>query len=161
MIKRNQAPPTIWRNPIHLSAFGLGFGASPWAPGTVGTLPAIPLVWLMSELPLTAYLITTFLLYAAGVWVSAKTTNDLGIPDHPGIVIDEIVGYLITMTAVPINIWTLTTGFLIFRFFDIVKPWPIRHLEKIPGGTGIMIDDAAAGAISLIIMQLIHTQIIM
>ncbi len=156
MIKRNQVPVSVWRNPIHFIAFGLGAGASPYAPGTMGTLLAVPLVWLMSGMPVIGYLLVTFLLYAAGVWVSARTSNDMGVHDHSGIVIDEMVGYLITMILVPVNIWTVTVGFLVFRFFDIVKPWPIRWLDKrVKGGTGIMIDDVLAGIFSLVVLQLL------
>lgn len=156
MVKRNKAPASIWSNPVHLLAFGLGTGASPYAPGTVGTLLGIPLVWLMSDLTIYWYLLITFALYVTGVWVCAKTSSDIGVHDHSGIVIDEVVGYLITMIMVPVNIWTLIIGFLLFRFFDIAKPWPIRWLDKrVEGGTGIMIDDVVAGIFALIVLQLI------
>ncbi len=160
MIKRNQVPASIWRNPVHFIAFGFGVGASPYAPGTAGTLLGIPLVWLMSEIPVIGYLLMTFSLYATGVWVCAKTSNDTGVHDHSGIVIDEVVGYLITMILVPVNIWTLATGFLVFRVFDIVKPWPIRWLDRrLGGGTGIMLDDVLAGIFSLIVMQLLLSHV--
>ena len=156
MIKRNQVPASVWHNPIHCIAFGLGAGASPYAPGTVGTLLGIPLVWLLSEIPVIGYLLMTFLLYAAGVWICARTSSDIGVHDHSGIVIDEVTGYLVTMILVPVNIWTLITGFFVFRFFDIVKPWPVRWLDKrVKGGTGMMIDDVLAGIFSLIVMQLL------
>jgi len=156
MIKRNQVPASVWRDPVHFSAFGFGAGASPYAPGTVGTLPAVLLVWLMSYIPIIWYLCVICLLYVAGVWVCAKTSNDIGVHDHPGVVVDEVVGYLIAMILVPVNVWTLATGFLVFRFFDIVKPWPICWLDKrVDGGTGIMIDDVVAGVFSLIVMQLL------
>ncbi len=154
MIKRNKAPASIWRNPVHFLAFGLGTGASPYAPGTVGTLLGIPLVWLMSDLTMIWYLVITFALYVIGVWVCAKTSNDIGVHDHSGIVIDEVVGYLITMILVPVNLWTIAIGFLLFRFFDIIKPWPIRWLDKhVDGGTGIMIDDVLAGLFALAVIH--------
>lgn len=158
MTKRNKAPASIWRNPVHFLAFGLGTGASPYAPGTVGTLLGIPLVWWMSDLNLYWYLGITFALYVVGVWVCAKTSNDIGVHDHSGIVIDEVVGYMITMILVPVNIWTLAIGFLLFRFFDIVKPWPIRWLDRrVEGGTGIMIDDVLAGIFALVVIHvMIH-----
>lgn len=159
-IKRNTAPASIWRNPIHFIAFGLGTGASPYAPGTAGTLLGIPLAWLLSGLSGWLYLTSTIALYLFGTAVCAKTAKDIGMHDHPGIVIDEIVGYLITMFLVPVSLWTLATGFLVFRFFDIVKPWPIRELDqKVKGGTGMMIDDVLAGIFSLIVMQLLTTYI--
>ncbi len=153
-IKRNQVPSSVWRNPIHFIAFGLGTGASPYAPGTVGTLLGIPLVWLMAGLSIWVYLLITVALYFFGVWVCNKTSNDIGVHDHSGIVIDEVVGYLITMILIPVNLWTLALGFLAFRFFDIIKPWPIRWLDKhVHGGTGIMIDDVLAGVFALIVMH--------
>lgn len=156
MTKRNTVPPSVWRNPVHFIAFGLGTGASPYAPGTVGTLLGLPLVWLMAGLSVWVYLFITVALYFFGVWACEKTSNDIGVHDHAGIVIDEVVGYLITMIWVPVNFWTLLIGFLLFRFFDVVKPWPIRWLDKkVKGGTGIMIDDVLAGVFALIMMQLI------
>jgi len=149
-IKRNQVPESVWTNPVHLLAFGLGTGASPYAPGTVGTLLGIPLYWLLAQWPLWIYLMFTALLFLVGTWICDKTSRDIGVHDHSGIVLDEVVGYLITMIAVPVNLWTLFTGFLLFRFFDIVKPWPIRWLDKkVKGGFGIMIDDVLAGLFAL------------
>ena len=152
-IKRNQAAKSIWSNPVHLLAFGLGAGASPYAPGTVGTLLAIPLVWLLAQWPLWVYLAVTVALFVIGVWVCEKTSKDIGVHDHSGIVFDEVVGYLITMIAVPVGLWTLLAGFFLFRLFDIVKPWPIRWLDKqVKGGFGIMIDDVLAGLFALAVL---------
>lgn len=152
-IKRNRAPKSIWSNPIHFLAFGLGTGASPYAPGTVGTLLALPLCWFLAQWPLWAYLAVTVVLFAVGVWLCDKTSKDIGEHDHSGIVIDEVVGYLITMIAVPVNVWTIAAGFLLFRLFDVVKPWPICWLDKqVKGGFGIMIDDVLAGLFSLALM---------
>ena len=152
-IKRNLAPRTIWTNPVHFLAFGLGTGASPYAPGTVGTLLGIPLVYLLSQWPIWVYLIATVALTAVGVWVCDKTSKDIGVHDHGGIVIDEVAGYMVTMIAVPVNVWTLTAAFFIFRFFDIIKPWPIAWLDKkVQGGLGIMVDDLLAGVYGLAVI---------
>lgn len=149
-IKRNQAPKSIWTNPVHLLAFGLGTGAAPYAPGTVGTLLGIPLCWLLARQGLWVYLGVTVILFAIGVWICDRTSKDIGVHDHSGIVFDEVVGYLVTMVAVPVNLWTLLAGFLLFRLFDIVKPWPIRWMDKrVKGGFGIMIDDVLAGLFGL------------
>ena len=152
-IKRNQAPRSIWTNPVHFLAFGLGTGASPYAPGTVGTLLGIPLVYLLSHWPLWVYLLVTAVLTVIGIWVCDKTSKDIGVHDHGGIVIDEVAGYLVTMIAVPVNVWTLITAFFIFRFFDIIKPWPIGWLDKqVQGGVGIMVDDLLAGVYGLAVI---------
>lgn len=152
-IKRNQAPRSIWTNPVHFLAFGLGTGASPYAPGTVGTLLGIPLVYLLSQWSLWVYLLVTVVLTVIGIWVCDKTSKDIGVHDHGGIVIDEVAGYLVTMIAVPVNVWTLIAAFFIFRFFDIIKPWPIGWLDKqVQGGVGIMVDDLLAGVYGLAVI---------
>jgi phosphatidylglycerophosphatase A len=152
-IKRNRVPASVWRNPVHFLAFGLGTGASPYAPGTVGTLLGIPLVYLLSNWSLWMYLAVSAVLIIIGVWVCDRTSRDIGVHDHGGIVIDEVAGYLVTMVAVPVNPWTLAAAFLIFRLFDIVKPWPIGWLDRrVKGGFGIMIDDLLAGLYSLGVM---------
>jgi len=154
-IKHNQAPNSIWTNPIHFLAFGLGTGASPYAPGTVGTLLGIPLVVLLSQWSLWVYLLATAVLTIIGVWVCDRTSKDIGVHDHGGIVIDEVAGYLVTMIAVPVNLWTLVAAFVVFRFFDIIKPWPIGWLDRrVQGGLGIMVDDLLAGIYGLAVMWL-------
>jgi phosphatidylglycerophosphatase A len=151
--KRNRAPASVWRNPVHFLAFGLGTGASPYAPGTVGTLLGIPLVHMLAGSPLWLYLLVTVVLVVAGIWISDKTSKDIGVHDHSGIVIDEVAGYLVTMIAIPVNPWTLVSGFLVFRVFDIVKPWPIGTVDRrLKGGPGIMVDDLLAGFYSWILM---------
>ncbi|MCW8964035.1 MAG: phosphatidylglycerophosphatase A [Gammaproteobacteria bacterium] len=155
-IKRNHAPRSIWTNPVHFLAFGLGTGASPYAPGTVGTLLGIPLVYLLSDSPLWVYLMVCCVLILVGTWICDKTSRDIGVHDHSGIVIDEVAGYLVTMIAIPVNIWTLLAAFIAFRVFDIIKPWPIDWLDKkVRGGLGIMVDDLLAGIYGLAVMWLI------
>lgn len=157
--KRQPAPPSVWRNPVHFLAFGFGSGALPLAPGTFGTLVAIPIYLLMAELPLAIYLGLVAIMTAVGIWLCQVTSRDLGVHDHAGIVWDEIVGYLITMIAVPVSWQWVLTGFVLFRIFDIMKPWPIRWADRqVHGGLGIMLDDVLAAVYAGLIMQLlIHT----
>lgn len=143
-------------NPVHLLAFGFGSGVMPKAPGTWGTLVAIPMFLLIQGLPLIAYLVFVLFTVVVGVWLCHVTAKDLGVHDHPGIVWDEIVGYLITMIAAPPGWLWLLIGFVLFRVFDILKPWPIRSVDDgMGGGIGIMMDDVLAGLMALGCLQLL------
>ncbi|MFT5674149.1 MAG: phosphatidylglycerophosphatase A [Paraglaciecola sp.] len=128
---------------------------SPKAPGTFGTLAAVPFVCLLSfYLPLTTYALVTFVACLAGIWICGKTAEDMQVHDDSSIVWDEVAGLLITMWAVPLSWQTVLLGFLLFRFFDILKPWPISYLDKhVHGGFGIMIDDVLAGVFALICLH--------
>mgnify|MGYP000530742071 FL=1 len=150
----NKAPASVWRNPIHFLAFGLGSGASPKAPGTVGTLAAVPLWYLLAQTPLTIYLLLVLGAFVIGIGLCGRTSRDLGVHDHGGIVWDEFVGYWITMIAVPVDwIWALA-GFILFRLFDILKPWPIGPVDKrVHGGLGIMLDDVLAGVMAAAVLH--------
>ena len=143
-------------NPIHLLAFGFGSGLAPKAPGTAGTLFAIiPWLWF-SQLTLAYYLLLVFIATIAGIYICDKTSKDLAVHDHSGIVWDEFCGLWITMIAVPTTWQWLVAGFVLFRFFDIIKPWPINLLDKhVTGGFGIMIDDVMAAFYSWLILQLL------
>jgi len=152
----NRAPASVWRNPVHFLAFGLGSGAAPWAPGTVGTAAAvIPyLLWIqfLSPILFVSLLVVTFVI---GVWLCEKTSEDLGVHDHSGIVWDEFVGYWLTMFLAPQGWEWALVGFVLFRFFDILKPWPVKWADRrVPGGFGIMIDDVLAGLYAWIILQI-------
>ena len=126
-------------------AFGFGSGLSPKAPGTCGTLVAIPLYLGLSVLPSWLYLLAVIVAFGIGVYVSSIVTRELGIEDFSGVVWDEIVGYWLTMLFVPPHIMWVILGFLLFRLFDIVKPFPISWVEKrVQGGLGIMLDDVLA-----------------
>lgn len=144
------------RNPIHLLAFGLGSGFAPKAPGTFGTLAALPVWWLfLKDLPLIPYLAVLIIGFGIGVYLCQKTSDDLGVHDHGGIVWDEWIGLWITMLLLPEGIIWILAAFALFRFFDIVKPWPIKWLDqRVHGGFGIMIDDVIAGLFALGILQL-------
>ncbi len=147
----------IWKNPIYFAAFGFGSGTVPKAPGTFGTLAALVLYLFLSQLSLVVYLAVIILAFALGVFICDRTSRDLGVHDHGGIVWDEFVGYWVTMVAAPPGWLWIVLGFIFFRFFDIVKPWPIKWLDnKVKGGFGIMIDDIVAGIMAFICLQLIH-----
>ena len=152
----NGVPASVWRNPIHFMAFGLGSGASPWAPGTVGTLAAVPLWYLLAQLSLPFYLLAVLLAFLIGCWLCQRTSDDIGVHDHGGIVWDEFVGYWVTMIAAPVTpLWALI-GFVLFRIFDIWKPWPIGWADKrVHGGLGIMLDDLIAGLFAALLLQLL------
>ncbi|MBV1787439.1 phosphatidylglycerophosphatase A [Marinobacterium sp. D7] len=153
----NRVPSSVWRNPVHFLAFGLGSGAAPWAPGTFGTLAAVPLWYLLAQLPLATYLALVLAAFALGCWLCQRTSDDIGVHDHGGIVWDEFVGYWVTMIAAPVTpLWALT-GFVLFRVFDILKPWPIRWADRyVKGGLGIMLDDLIAGVFAAICLQLLR-----
>ena len=142
-----------WGNPVHLLAFGLGSGAFPLAPGTMGTPAAVPIYLLMRPLPDWAYLLLVVFLFLLGIWLCGTTSRDLGVHDHGGIVWDEFVGFWITMFMIPPQWYWLLLGFVLFRFFDIIKPFPIKWLDnKVKGGFGIMVDDVLAGVFAWIIL---------
>ncbi len=144
------------KNPIHFLALGFGSGLAAKAPGTFGTLAAVPLYLLLAQLPLSWYLAVTLVCVLAGIYICDKAAKDMGVHDHGAIVWDEVAGLLITMIAAPAGILWLAVGFVLFRLFDILKPWPIRWLDaKVEGGFGIMIDDVLAGIFALICLQVI------
>lgn len=146
----------VMTNPVHFLAFGFGAGLSPKAPGTAGTLVAVPLFLLLVELPFYFYLSAITAAFVLGIYLCERTSKDLGVHDHGGIVWDEFVGYWITMILVPLTWYWVLAGFVLFRFFDIVKPFPIGWLdEKIHGGLGIMIDDVVAGIYALACLQVL------
>ncbi|MCU7904489.1 MAG: phosphatidylglycerophosphatase A [Candidatus Thiodiazotropha sp. (ex Epidulcina cf. delphinae)] len=144
------------RNPVHLVAFGFGSGLLPKAPGTYGSLVGVPVYLLIRSLSTGYYLITVLAAFVLGVWICERTSRDLGVHDHQGIVWDEIVGYLVAMAAAPTGWGWVVVGFLLFRWFDIVKPWPIRWIDnKVGGGLGIMLDDLLAGIFAAVAMALL------
>ncbi|MFT6507152.1 MAG: phosphatidylglycerophosphatase A [Colwellia polaris] len=143
-------------NPVHFLALGFGSGLSPKAPGTFGTLAAVPLFLLMAPLSTSIYLSLLVIMSLAGIYICGKAAEDAGVPDHGAIVWDEIVGLLITMCLMPVTWQTLLVGFALFRFFDILKPWPISFIDKnCHGGFGIMLDDIVAGIAAWACMMLI------
>lgn len=146
----------IWQNPIYFIAFGFGSGKLPAAPGTWGTVAAIPLYLLVQDFSLIPYLLILTIATVFGIWICDVTEKAIGIHDYSGIVWDEVCGYGLTMLAAPKGwIWILL-GFLLFRFFDILKPWPTNWMDRaIPGGFGVVIDDLGAAVYALLGMQIL------
>jgi phosphatidylglycerophosphatase A len=143
-------------NPIQFLALGFGSGLMPKAPGTFGTLAAIPVFLLLAPLSTIYYLSVVIVFSLLGIYLCGYAAKAAGVHDHPAIVWDEIVGFLITMFMVPISWQSVVVGFVLFRLFDIVKPWPISYLDKhCHGGFGIMIDDIVAGLAALALMHVI------
>jgi phosphatidylglycerophosphatase A len=143
-------------DPIQFLALGFGSGLAPKAPGTFGTIAAIPLLMLCVSLTVTQYAVLVVVMSLIGIYLCGYAAKAAGVHDHPAIVWDEIVGLFITMFMIPLTWQTLVVGFILFRLFDIVKPWPISWLDKhCHGGFGIMIDDVVAGLAALACMHLI------
>jgi len=142
------------KRPACFLGLGFGSGLAPVAPGTFGTLAAIPVYLLMQNLSLMVYLTLTFIAFVVGIWICQQSADWLGKEDPSAVVWDEIVGYLITMIAAPTGWGWIVLGFVLFRFFDILKPWPISLADReIHGGLGIMLDDVIAGVFAAIILQ--------
>lgn len=145
---------SVLRNPIHFLAFGFGSGLLPKMPGTYGTLAAIPIYLLIATLPLWMYAAITLLLIVFACYACGVTARDIGVHDYSGIVLDEIVGYLLAMMAVPVGWFWIIAGFSLFRLFDIWKPWPIRWVDRhVKGGVGIVVDDLIAAVFAWVILQ--------
>lgn len=146
----------VWQDPVYFIAFGFGSGLMPVAPGTWGTLAAIPLYLLIMSCHWSVYLSLTILAFILGVWVSDKVSKDLGVHDYKGIVWDEVVGYLLTMFLAPKGLIWMLLGFILFRIFDIWKPQPIGYVDqKVHGGLGIMLDDVLAAIPAWLIIQIL------
>ena len=163
------ANPRLMREPVHLIAFGFGSGLSPWAPGTFGTLIAIPIVLFVMQFGFAVHLAFAILAAIFGIYVCGESARRLGVHDHPGIVWDEITGFAVTMLTVPHSagggssivaagggsrqIYWVLAGFALFRLLDIWKPWPIREADhSLSGGLGIMLDDVIAGIFAAAIL---------
>lgn len=156
-MKRHAAPASVFHNPVHFLAFGFGSGAAPVAPGTVGTLAAVPLYLLLAQLPVPLYLLVVVAAFVLGIWLCERCSQDLGVHDHGGIVWDEFVGFWLTMLVAPEGWLWVVAGFVLFRFFDILKPFPISYLDRhLKGGLGIMLDDAIAASFAWFVLQAAH-----
>lgn len=157
-VKGRIVPNFDWRRPHHWIAYGFGSGLVPWAPGTFGTLAAVPLYLLMAPLPLVWYLGILVVMFLVGLWACGKTARELNAHDPNAIVWDEFLGYLLAMTAAPQGWEWVLLGFVLFRFFDILKPWPILAIERrVRGGFGVILDDLIAGVMAMAVMHLVGT----
>ena len=141
------------RTPTGFLAFGFGSGLVRRAPGTMGTLIAVPPGLLLKQLPETGYGLALLVLFLAGIHLCGVASRRLGQHDPGGIVWDEMVGFWLTVALIPVA-WTWwLAAFVLFRFFDIVKPWPIRQFDqRMRGGLGIMFDDAVAAVYAMLIL---------
>jgi phosphatidylglycerophosphatase A len=146
--------PRLLASPVQFLAFGFGSGLAPRAPGTFGTLAGLLPYLLLSRLSWESYAAVVFLAALAGIAICGRASRELGVHDHGGIVWDEFVGLWIALFALPVEpLWTLG-GFLAFRAFDILKPWPISWLDRrVSGGLGIMIDDIVAGILACALLH--------
>lgn len=140
--------------PVYWPALGFGTGLAPHMPGTAGTLVGVLIYLVLQPLTPAYYIGVTLVLFGYGVWVCDVATRALGVPDHPAIVWDEVVGFLVAMTIAPPGWSWIVFGFLLFRLFDIWKPWPVNWPDRyIKGGAGIMADDVLAGVYTGIVIQ--------
>ncbi len=141
-------------HPAHFFAFGFGSGLAKKAPGTFGTLVGLPLFWLISAQPLAVQLILITLLFLIGIYFCEKTGQVLGVSDHGSIVWDEIVAIMLVLTFTT-NQWQWwIAAFLLFRLFDIWKPYPIRQCDaKVKGGLGVMLDDLLAAIYAIMCLK--------
>jgi phosphatidylglycerophosphatase A len=160
-LKIDPIPEKVWQDPLYFIAFGFGTGTISFAPGTFGTLIAIPIYLLMQPLSSLAYLILTLIIITGSVWICSEVTREIGVDDHQGMCLDEVVGFLVTMFHAPAGWKWILTGFVLFRLFDIWKPWPISYVDRnIHGGFGIIFDDVLAGIFSCAILQLLAWMLI-
>lgn len=154
--------PTLkWllQNPIRFLGFGFGSGLAPKAPGTFGTLPALPLAWILLFLGSSkiGLIILSVVLFFIGIWICNVTERDLGVHDYGGIVWDEIVAMLLILAFVPQTVLWWLMAFLVFRFFDAVKPPPIKWFDqKVSGGFGVMLDDIIAAIMSIMVLLVLR-----
>lgn len=134
-------------------------GLMPKAPGTFGTLVAVPIAFLLAQLGPNLYLLATALLIVFAIWISELYERALGSHDSKEIVIDEVVGYLVAFTWLPMTWMSLVAAFIVFRIFDILKPYPISVLDRrVKGGLGVVVDDLAAGLLTSLILQAVASR---
>jgi len=145
-------------HPAHFLALGFGSGLAPKAPGTFGSMAAIPLYLLLAQVLLPWHIaLLAIPLFVLGIWACGKTGQALGVSDHGGIVWDEIVAMLPLLAMVPQTLLGWGAAFLLFRLFDISKPWPISWFDaRIKGGFGVMLDDALAALPAACLLYLLY-----
>jgi phosphatidylglycerophosphatase A len=136
-------------------------GKSPVAPGTAGTVVGVFIYLGMKGLPPGHYVAVCILVILVGMWAAGHAEIMLGRTDSPLIVIDEIAGFLTAMFMVPSGLFFIVSGFVIFRVFDITKPWPLKRLQELHGGPGVMLDDVGAGIYTNVLLQLaVHVKLV-
>jgi phosphatidylglycerophosphatase A len=148
---------TAGRRLVLFFATGFGSGFVPVMPGTAGTAAGVVLFFILSPLSLSLYLLTTVAFIFISIWNAHQAALYLQVKDPPQIVIDEIAGYLVTMASFPFTWPYVAAGFIIFRVFDIIKPYPAGWIDrKVAGGYGIVLDDVAAGIYANVVLQIIR-----
>lgn len=147
-------PQFLWQHPAHFFALGFGSGLAPKAPGTFGTLPGLPLYWAISTYSTSVQLAIITLLFLVGIYFCEITGKNCGVSDHGGIVWDEIVAMMLVLIFTPFFWAWWLIAFLLFRLFDIWKPFPIRQCDaRIKGGFGVMFDDLLAAIYAIICLE--------
>ena len=147
----------FWKYTVHFLAYGLGTGLMPFAPGTFGSLVGVALFWFLAPLAAPVYAVIVFVMALAGILICGQTARDIGAADPGMIVYDEITGFLVALYLLPARWQWILAGFIIYRTFDIWKPWPIHAVEENLGlGTGIMADDIIAGLYTLAILHAVR-----
>lgn len=143
------------QNIEHFIAVGFGLGLLPHMPGTWGTLAGVFLYLLLSPFSLLVYLFIIILAFIFGCWLCEKVAKEMNVYDHSSVVWDEVVGYCVAMLGAPKTTLSIIIGFILFRLFDIMKPWPIRWVDThMKSGVGMMLDDVLAGLAVCVIFQL-------
>ena len=149
-------PDAVFQKPLYFIAFGFGTGVIPVAPGTFGTLFAMFLYALLPPLSFIYHLAITLLLIVASIYICGKVSREIKLHDHTGMCLDEFPGFFVSMLFAPSGWMGMLFAFLLFRFFDIVKPWPINWVDKhVHGGFGMVLDDVLAGVFVSIIFLLV------
>lgn len=139
----------MWKQKLaRLLATWFGCGLAPRGPGTFGTLGAVPVYLLAARWGLLGVGVAAAAITLAGVWSASVVARELGQKDPQIVVIDEVAGFLVTMLGTRASLPGVLAGFILFRLLDITKPWPIRRIERLPSGWGIVLDDIAAGALA-------------
>lgn len=148
---------TFFQKMFLFLATGFFSGKVPVAPGTFGTLAAVPFAIVFKIIPAPFHVVYSVGVILAAVFLADKAAGILGEKDPGCIVIDEMAGYVVALSLVPVQASTLVAGFCIFRFFDIVKPGPVRYFEKnFSGGAGIVLDDVMAGILTAFVLKIIY-----
>lgn len=144
------------QNLVLFLSSGAWLGHLPLAPGTFGTLMGIPLYLALSRLPWWGYIVSSVLLIGGAIWTADRAQSFYGGHDDRRIVIDEVVGYIVTMTGITPGLFSVALGFAVFRLFDIFKPWPCRTIDRLwLSGAGVVMDDVVAGLYGLMVLHLI------
>ena len=149
--------PRHLAEPVHLLALGFGAGLAPFAPGTFGSLVGLGIALALAPLGVAVLAGLALAVTVAGLWICGESARRLGVHDHPAIVWDEVAGMMITMLAAPPQWWGAPLAFVLFRLFDVAKPWPIREIDHgMRGGAGIMLDDVVAAIMAAVVLMLVR-----